>query len=499
MKKLIYALPLVLALGACSNEESVTAPVETEDSGIYLTLTASLPGTRSTTGVDGASSDLTLEGTAAENELKKVSVFFFKEGTSATDLSNALTGSVDFEGSTQIVVGDGNVTLKKSISTDDLGKLVGEKLHIYVVGNPATIASLSLTDPSAASFTAANVGVNPFLAFNNGNTVGQTMPFVNHADYTVDLKAIDNIYAVLKEVSGEQIFDISNGSGDYTTGGGVLSLERALARIDFVPNAAGDKYDLTNDLDNHKLELTKLQLVNLYNGSTYLFRHTLEGTTASAYGSSGKSITLFGAEGAISGGYNWVAGPEWNTGTSASNSSLTNKITKSSSGKTFEIVGTNDGIALSDLKVDGRKYDSSAAIYSLGYVLENTIPTTELMNNTNRWEHATGIAFTFKVCDNSGNALTQNGNLRIRMQSGSYQDIEWNEDGYYLTYFGFIQHNGTSGAPMEYAIVRNNVYQLSIGTISTLPDPTQISTMYLQLNVKVLPWVLRKNEFSWTE
>lgn len=87
--------------------------------------------------------------------------------------------------------------------------------------------------------------------------------------------------------------------------------------------------------------------------------------------------------------------------------------------------------------------------------------------------------------------------------------------GYYCYYFYWNRHNdnGNNGVmgPMEFAVVRNNVYKLSVIDINRLghprltendPDPVDPKTpdekgdIYLKLDVEVLPWVVRVNNIE---
>lgn len=90
-----------------------------------------------------------------------------------------------------------------------------------------------------------------------------------------------------------------------------------------------------------------------------------------------------------------------------------------------------------------------------------------------------------------------------------------NDAGYYCYYFYWNRHNdnGNNGVmgPMEFAVVRNNVYKLSVVDINRLghprlsendPDPVDPGTpdekgdIYLKLSVEVLPWVVRINDIE---
>ncbi|RGU37925.1 hypothetical protein DWW78_00310 [Alistipes indistinctus] len=87
--------------------------------------------------------------------------------------------------------------------------------------------------------------------------------------------------------------------------------------------------------------------------------------------------------------------------------------------------------------------------------------------------------------------------------------------GYYFYYYYWNRHNdneqpGTMG-PMEFAVVRNNVYKLAVTGIAKLghpritgndpdpvdpDDPNEKGDAYLTVSVEVLPWVVRENNIE---
>ena len=90
-----------------------------------------------------------------------------------------------------------------------------------------------------------------------------------------------------------------------------------------------------------------------------------------------------------------------------------------------------------------------------------------------------------------------------------------NVHGYYCYYFYWNRHNdnGNNGVmnPMEFAVVRNNVYKLAVTNIRKLghprvsendPDPIdpnnpdEEGNVYLSVSVEVLPWVVRVNNID---
>lgn len=87
--------------------------------------------------------------------------------------------------------------------------------------------------------------------------------------------------------------------------------------------------------------------------------------------------------------------------------------------------------------------------------------------------------------------------------------------GYYFYYYYWNRHNDNSRAlimgPMEFAVVRNNVYKLAVTSIRRLghprigdndPDkptpetPDEKGDVYLTVDVQVLPWVVRINNIE---
>ncbi len=87
--------------------------------------------------------------------------------------------------------------------------------------------------------------------------------------------------------------------------------------------------------------------------------------------------------------------------------------------------------------------------------------------------------------------------------------------GYYCYYYYWNRHNdnGLDGimGPMEFDVVRNNVYKLSVDNISRLghpripandpenptPDtPDESSNLYIDVNVQVVPWAVRVNHIN---
>ncbi|EJX02963.1 hypothetical protein EVA_08930 [gut metagenome] len=60
--------------------------------------------------------------------------------------------------------------------------------------------------------------------------------------------------------------------------------------------------------------------------------------------------------------------------------------------------------------------------------------------------------------------------------------------------------------PMEFAVVRNNYYQIDVNSVKAIgsnrpidPEfstPDEMPKSYLEVSVKVLPWIVRKNSID---
>ena len=109
------------------------------------------------------------------------------------------------------------------------------------------------------------------------------------------------------------------------------------------------------------------------------------------------------------------------------------------------------------------------------------------------------------------NTVPDNG-VTVYVPSNMDDGEDW---GYYCYYFYWNRHNdnGKSGRMgiMEFATVRNNVYKLSVTGINQLghprdpnhdpdpeepEDPDEDPTDYIQVQVEVLPWVVRVNNIE---
>lgn len=128
----------------------------------------------------------------------------------------------------------------------------------------------------------------------------------------------------------------------------------------------------------------------------------------------------------------------------------------------------------------------------------------------NQWynvnKKATGASLTNFKKAATGNDFT--------LYESSLSD-ESKQPGYYCYYFYWNRHNDnnkpTQMGAMEFGVVRNNVYKLSVTNISRLghprltendpdpvdpDDPDEDAKVYFDVNVEVLPWTVRINNIT---
>lgn len=527
MKKIFYYFLSVILLSACSEtEEALTVEDNTETSGVngplYIEVRANLASQNNTkaddnsfTNSDGTSSDGTENATSAESQLYSADVYLWDGSSTPVQL--------EYDSKT----GTGPYTVRAIITYDQLKGFANSKPQLLVIGNGKTSSTTS--EMAFASAVSSSAPMNDKFSVTTFDTKpigdygesGQTMPFVNATKYIVDFSSIDATNDLTLIHSIRNLFG-ENGILNLSTvpGGKSLELERAVARVDYgdarssdIKNGCSDNVYELGDVANHTLKLHSIQLFNV-STEAYIFRHTLAGTYSNAYGTPANSVTLFEPENGSTDtdNYTWIVDTDWSSTPSKGTSFINDYATLS---------GTDGRILISELMKtgSGARTKSNTYYYPWRYIMENTIPAGSLMTDENLSKYATGVKLTFKVCTdktgspqakiNSGDVLTLTMPSTHPTQPYYYQDINYTdgtgeEAGYFLTYYAFIKHNDGDDvtiaadnvvpAPMKYAIVRNNVYMLSVQNVKNLPDPKKIETMFLELKVEIKPWVRRMND-----
>ncbi|MCH5236153.1 MAG: fimbria major subunit [Muribaculaceae bacterium] len=337
---------------------------------------------------------------------------------------------------------------------------------------------------------------------------------------------------------------------------GSLKIEKMIARIDYKCGNTISFTDGNESVDVNNLYVMsghtasvencnastggaylKLRNITIFNASkeAYLFRHTAKGDNTGATYNDGYTIEPFDNENhaLANGEYTWVADCNWNKTNSFFNAPTIGDETWSLTTEDPDASKSADDIIKTT--VTGYDNDGFSPWY---YVMENTVPSTDLMTLSN----CTGLEFELVLWDPTTSSPYEgvsDEDVRITRNSDSYyQKLEYvstgsDGKGYFrLIYKYLIPHNstvnsttggtntgatdvngkdgqvtngqqtdgqGTDGQvtsrnPMHYAIVRNNIYQISLLGIKNLPDPRQPDNMILQVSVNIADWDVRKDE-----
>ena len=450
-------------LGGCREDYEERRPELTDG---YIILNLMLPIVPS----DDSESiltraEITESGSLMENRINSVSFYIVEEGTSNILIKRTnLPAEIISEGTDERII----YSVKSQIIPESFaGLTAGKKMQLYVVANNDN-HDLSLgLEKSTFSYEK--------LLFYGEE--GQYVPMSNkEISGTLDFSNLSaqQIITLFKE-EDDFTLDLSTTSGGF----GTIELQRGLARLDYkdknreegsVPNV----YQLGNT--GIYLKVKEIIPINVHNRS-YLLRHSMDEKG---------SPVLFG-NGELTADYDWAdktgffnLPPELNDGWTSVKELTENDIT--------DKIGSG--------------------YHPWCYVSENTLPDPE----STKQGVTTGVAFKMILCDEAGKDRVKGDNLpsgvtihdgpNPYIQIGSVSsDLTPEDDGSYsLTYYYFIRHkdNGDPGitGEMEFGVMRNTIYKLSIVSISGLPreyDPEEdveekTTGPVITVNIKVKPW-----------
>ena len=486
MKRLCFLLLLLPALGACQwmtedyEEDGKLSPT----TGQYLNLTISVGGghqvtTRATTPPNGGEngdgreagferentiSGITLilaDGPLGDSEAKVQYVRYFPV-TRGTALNPGATPTTEhshtnYAGGEEVVYTTGNCLIEDFNLREDKNYHAIVLANCYVSASAGDLLSTiqDQTLPLTALFQRSGYGPDSHDTFamaseqdvivNFGNSTGVTQTqTANAITYTVDRAIV---------------------------------IERLAARIDFCTNYAsgaktatyvtspvkGYKYDIDA---NHYFILESIIPFNLYNEQEYFFKRVQAGW------GEGTKPSLLGQETAS----NYVADPQTSqkAGTTmsyvnalgATEPAWATTTPYYRSCESINAQATTSKLTIgSHLTGDGDKSN----VFVLAYAMENTLlPDSPLKT------YATGLVLTGSYYTTADNRFltrkTHYGFLRhqgeTRDASTPYPTYEWSEITSSMT--------GASATPMNFSIVRNNIYRVSIDQVSPYGGKLQL-------------------------
>lgn len=552
---LFMAMGIATAFSACSDEVDLSAnneeSTEESTSQVFMQFNLELPAvSRSTTQTEGGSDAGVEIGKDYENQVSEVLVVI-TDATEGSTYDKFITGSTV----TNLIPTGSNTTYVVPFNTNKLVNYVGKPVNIYVYCNPtselkkglesedgidvnATYTLTSETDETIWSITDGdnNTKNGHFLMTNADDEYKRTLP-ANLDNYKVESNP----------------FDLET-----------IKVERAAARFDYKSSVDDETYTLMGEDGKEEVTvtLTDMALVNLSKEFYYLRRVSDDGTSTSAIIGGTETNTNY----VVDTDYDWKSG---STITDYSDHFFyvynQNSASADYTWTSISSLTKNEDDTDNSWNADGTKGD-----YKIWrYATENTIPKgTD--DGLQKKGITTGVAFkgeikgvsdrmrillngtnTVYVFDNilwgtwddvkkaaeateSGNTTLANPLLAAAynkaMEDPDASDTEIKKKAvaagftifkpnadkkYEVLYYYWNRHNDNNNngsmGPMEFAVVRNNVYKLSVTGVNkfghpTNPgddpdpenpvDPDEEDDVYFKVAVEVLPWVVRINNIE---
>lgn len=534
----VMAMGTALALSACSDDVDVNGNNGVNAGGtaeqVFMQFSLELPTvSRSVTTSDEDDKYVTSEdgveiGQDNENAIKSVMVVIKgNDFTAKSSVESDITSS----GDTYVV----------PFKTAELTAHAGENVNVYVYCNPGDYLSAE-----GATFSVDDV----FTLSNDGEDVApwsKTNGFLmtNAVQHQATLPSEDDMLHTYNTVN-------------HSFGLGTIQVERAAARFDYKSGAGNDIYTLMeeNGKPTVQIKLTEMALVNLSKNFYYLRRVSVDGKD----------------EGAVIGGVetstNYVVDTDddWKAGTTITNYAehfFYEYVSNSVSDDDYEWTFINDVVnkGTEDNNESWNTDNKKGDYHIWRYATENTIPKGT-NNELQKKGITTGVVFKGEIFapDNSSMKAKLNGTNTVyvydNIMYGTWDDVKTaanaapntplevayqaveaatadkekvaatngftvfapnnaTEKKYEVLYYYWNRHNDNNNdglmGPMEFGVVRNNVYKLSVTDVHkfghpTNPDhdpdpedpedPDEDSNVYFNVAVQVLPWVVRVNDIE---
>ena len=546
---LFMAMGIATAFSACSDEVDLSAnneeSTEESTSQVFMQFNLELPAVSRSTTQTGGGSDAGVEiGKDYENQVSEVLVVI----TDAKD-DKFIAGSTV----TNLIPTGNNTTYVVPFNTNKLVNYVEKPVNIYVYCNPtselkkglesedgidvnATYTLTSATDETIWSITDGdkNTKNGHFLMTNADDNYVRTLP-ANLDNYKVE----------------SHPFDLET-----------INVERAAARFDYKSSVDDETYMLMGEDGKEEVTvtLTDMALVNLSKEFYYLRRVSANGTSTDATIGGTETKTNY----VVDTDYEWKGKYSEETTDKASHFFY---VYNPNSASTTDYAWTSISSLTSE--DNDESWNSGEIAKRKGYKIwryatENTIPaqvsnqkkgiTTgvafkgeikgvsdrmkTLLNGTNTvyvfdnilwgtWDDVKTAAEAKKESDKTTLANPLLAAAYNEAMKGGYTDAKAVTAGftifrpntttkkYEVLYYYWNRHNDNNNngsmGPMEFAVVRNNVYKLSVTGVNKFghptdpkddpdpenpEDPDEEDDVYFKVAVEVLPWVVRINDIE---
>ncbi len=454
----LFFFCLVLITAACKDDRLPASPIEKEgESNVYVSIvvnTEDSPNSRVSTPAPGEDGDGSQDGVNEENRVHDLNVFFFhttdEKGLNTTDPSvnvvsiyfNQLTGS----------------STKYTTETKEIeGLEIGSSYNVLVIANLGT--PLNITT------------LNQLREYPVSTPIVQTNHFVMASSET-------GTPVTIQATSKNNPTVVS------------ANVERLAARVDC-------HWDTEYSVGNDEVAITQAMLVNKYTGGTYAFKRVtnstteltidylgtenVEGNLAANYVIDPKTLNVPQTD--IANSYDhYFSTYSWSA--TDSNWKSLSTVTSTHNDVTYSLLDyTTENV------VKAEDSENTCATYCTGIVFKAKYKPADISTTDVTFYRYNGKCYASldDIKDVIGNQSISDDNL-------SQFGITKYQDGIcYYTYW--IKHaedgDDTTVSPMEYAIVRNNIYQINVTGINDIGTVTP--TDYgLYLECTVADWIQEK-------
>lgn len=454
---------LALLVTACKDDTLPASPAEEEEagSGVYVSVVVNTGGSNaSRVPTPGEDDDLSKQsGTGDENMVHDLTVFFLDD-----DLNNATTinASAYFSEKEITPEASGNIT-RYTVQKEIEGLYVGNTYHVLVIANAGDLTN-EITDIEGLK----NKTFNEVI--------------VTHDTEQWFLMASE-------KDSGE--IEIRANNSEYNSTWVSVDVERMTARVDC---AWGNEYEISgNNMpseggnpsqnEKDKVKILGAALVNRYAGDTYAFKRVTNNVITLS------DVTYLGDEAADAS--NYVLDPltvpgkhnshytyyymeyvNWDIENDFANP-IGNNVTSEQGGRTYyrlsyarENINTAERLS----ETDGIQQYATGIMFKAQYTPAG-FPEGETFY---RYMSLNGSGLTLYTAEALMNAFP---NTFTKENQSAWGDIDGcdvflNGCCYYVYWICHADGENTNViSPMEYAIVRNNIYQLYVNSIRQLGTP----------------------------
>lgn len=451
----LFFFCLVLITAACKDDRLPASPIEKEgESNVYVSIvvnTEDSQNSRVSTPAPGEDGDGPQDGVNEENKVHDLNVFFFHttdgKGLNTTDQSVNVV-SIYFDQLT------GSSTTYTTETKEIEGLEIGSSYNVLVIANLGE--SLNIT------------------------TLNQLR------EYTVSTPIVQtNHFVMASSETGTPVTIQATSKNNPTVVS--ANVERLAARVDC-------HWDTEYSVGNDKVVITQAMLVNKYTGGTYAFKRVtnsttdftidylgtekVEGNLAANYVIDPKTLNVPQTD--IANSYDHYFSTPWSA-TDRNWKSLSTTVTSAHNGVTYSLLDyTTENV------VKAEDNEETCAIYCTGIVFKAKYQPAGIYTTDGTFYRYNGKCYVSLT--DIKNVI---GDQSISDNNLSQFGITKYQDGIcYYTYW--IKHaedgDDTTVSPMEYAIVRNNIYQINVTGINDIGTVTP--TDYgLYLECTVADWI----------